>query len=58
MINKVIKYYKKRKHIKYVRDSVCELHNDIFSDAIHGNIHPSRGAIYRKWSRYLRILEL
>jgi hypothetical protein len=58
MINKIIKYYRKRMHIRYVRGCVCELHNKIFHNAIHGNIHPSHGSIYKKWSRYLRILEL
>ena len=58
MIYKLIKYYRKRMHIRYVRRCVCELHNKIFHNAIHGNIHPSHGSIYKKWSRYLRILEL
>ena len=58
MIKKIIKYYRKRKHIRYVRSCVCDLHNKIFKHAIHGHIHPSHGSIYKKWSRYLRILEL
>ncbi len=57
-MNKLIKYYRKRQHIRRIRDYVCDLHNTIFNNAIHGSIRPVHGQLYKKWSRYLRILEL
>jgi hypothetical protein len=58
MINRIARYYRKRKHINYVRNYICELHNDIFKNAIHGSIQPQYSLLYKKWSKYLRILEL
>ena len=39
MIYKLIKYYRKRMHIRYVRRCVCELHNKIFHNAIHAQFY-------------------
>ena len=53
MIYKLAKYYRKRMHIRYVRNCVCDLHNKIFYNAIHGNIHPSHGFHLNKIYSYL-----
>ena len=57
-MNKIARYYRKRKHIMYVRSYVCELHNDIFILALNGNVDTNKANLYKKWNRYLKILEL
>jgi len=57
-MNKIRKYARKRDHINYVRDYVCNLHNEIFQMALVCDVSAQKAALYKKWSRYLRILEL
>tara|TARA_R100000655_G_scaffold20984_1_gene43153 strand:+ start:1255 stop:1428 length:174 start_codon:yes stop_codon:yes gene_type:complete len=57
-MNRIARYYRKRKHIMYVRGYVCELHNDIFNMALNGEVKLYKANLYKKWNRYLRILEL
>ena len=57
-MNRIARYYRKRKHIMYVRGYVCELHNDIFILALNGNVNINKANLYKKWNRYLKILEL
>jgi len=51
------KYIRKKQHINYVRNYVCDLHNEIFKLAIHDCLHPTYGGLYIKYNRYLRLLE-
>ena len=57
-MNRIARYYRKRKHIFYVRNYVCELHNDIFKLALDNCFHPNYSSLYKKYNRYLKILEL
>tara|TARA_R100000805_G_scaffold1591_1_gene2507 strand:+ start:458 stop:634 length:177 start_codon:yes stop_codon:yes gene_type:complete len=58
MIKRLAKYNRKLSHIKYVRDYVCNLHNDIFAKALSCNVDTKKAALYKKYNRYLKILEL
>ena len=57
-MNRIARYYRKKRHIMYVRNYVCELHNDIFKLALEDCFHPNYSILYKKWNRYLKILEL
>ena len=48
---------RKRKHINFVRDYVCELHNTIFHDALNGKVKLHKAITYKKYSKYLKLLE-
>ena len=56
-MSKIKQYKKKKKHINYVTDYVCELHNTIFKNAIHGEVSPIKAELYKKYNRYLRLLK-
>ena len=57
-MNRIIRYIRKKRHISHVRNYVCELHNDIFVKALSCNVDAKKAALYKKYNRYLRILEL
>ena len=57
-MNRIRKYARKRDHVNYVRDYVCSLHNEIFQLALVCDVSAHKAVLYKKWSRYLRILEL
>ena len=57
-MNKIKQYARKKDHINFVRDYVCNLHNDIFQRALNCDVSEHKASLYKKWSRYLRILEL
>ena len=50
-------YKRKRKHIAYVRDYVCDLHNTIFHNAVNGILSPVKVELFKKYSKYLKLLE-
>ena len=56
-MNRYKVYKRKRKHIDYVRDYVCDLHNIIFKNALHGELSPIKSELYKKYSKYLKLLE-
>ena len=56
-MNRYKVYIRKRKHIDYVRDYVCDLHNIIFKNALHGEISPVKSELFKKYSKYLKLLE-
>ena len=56
-MNKYKVYIRKRKHINFVRDYVCELHNTIFKNALHGKLSPVKAKLFIKYSKYLKLLE-
>ena len=51
------KIFRKRKHINFVRDYVCEIHNTIFKNALEGEISPVKSELFKKYSKYLKLLE-
>ena len=51
------KIFRKRKHINFVRDYVCEIHNIIFKNALQGEISPVKSELFKKYSKYLKLLE-
>jgi hypothetical protein len=57
IMNKYKVYIRKRKHINFVRDYVCELHNTIFYNALHGELSPVKVELFKKYSKYLKLLE-
>jgi hypothetical protein len=56
-MNKYRTYIRKRKHIDFVRDYVCELHNTIFHNALNGEVKLHKNIMYKKYSKYLKLLE-
>ena len=56
-MNKIRKYTRKRSHINFVRDYVCELHNTIFKNALNGEISPIKAELFKRYSKYLKLLE-
>ena len=50
-------YKRKRKHIAYVRDYVCDLHNSIFINALNGELSLVKNELFKKYSKYLKLLE-
>ena len=56
-MNKIKVYKRKQDHLHFVRGYVCDLHNKIFQLAIHGCLYPNGVELYKKYNRYLRLLE-
>ena len=56
-MNRIGKYARKKDHINFVRDYVCSLHNTIFHNAIHGILSPIKVELYKKYNKYLKLLE-
>jgi hypothetical protein len=57
-MNRIARYIRKKRHISYVRGYVCELHNDIFIKALTCDVDAKKSLLYKKYNRYLKILEL
>jgi len=57
MMNKIRIYIRKRNHINYVTDYVCEVHNTIFKNAIHGELSPIKASLFKKYNRYLKLIK-
>ena len=56
-MNKIKHYARKKNHINYVRDYVCDLHNTIFHNAVNGILSPVKVELFKKYSKYLKLLE-
>jgi len=56
-MNRIARYYRKKRHIMYVRNYVCELHNTIFHNALNGEVKLHKNITYKKYSKYLKLLE-
>ena len=56
-MNRIKKYKRKKNHINYVRDYVCDLHNTIFKKALEGEVSPIKAILFKKYNKYLRLLE-
>tara|TARA_R100001594_G_scaffold62275_2_gene96587 strand:- start:576 stop:752 length:177 start_codon:yes stop_codon:yes gene_type:complete len=57
MVNKIIKYNRKRNHINYVQNYVDNLYADIFRAALSGNIILNNNKLFKKYSKYLELLK-
>jgi len=57
-MNKIKKYIRKKKHINFVQDYVDDLMTHIFRNAVNGQlVHPSKSVLFKKYSKYLKILK-
>jgi len=56
-MNKIRIYIRKRKHINYVTDYVCEVHNTIFKNAINNELSPIKAGLFKKYNRYLKLIK-
>ena len=56
-MNRIWRYKRKKNHINFVRDYVCSLHNTIFHNATCGILSPIKVELYRKYNKYLKLLE-
>ena len=56
MIKKIKKYIRKRKHVSYMTQVVCELHNEIFNDALNDRINKNKALLVKKYNRRLKLI--
>ena len=56
MINKIKKHIRKRKHVHYMVQTVCELHNEIFNDALNDKINKNKALLIKKYNRRLKLI--
>ena len=57
-MNKIKRHIRKRKHVDFVQDYVDGLMTHIFRNAVNGQlVHPSKSVLFKKYSRYLKILK-
>ena len=50
------KYIRKRKHIHYMTQTVCDLHNEIFNDALNEVINKNKALLIKKYNRRLTLI--
>jgi len=50
------KYFRKRKHVHYMVQIVCELHNEIFNDALNNKINKNKALLIKKYNRRLKLI--
>ena len=51
------KIFRKKQHIWFVEHMTCLLHNEIFQNAIHGELSPIKAELFKKYNRYLTLLK-
>ena len=51
------KIFRKKRHIWFVEHMTCTLHREIFNNAINGELSPIKVKLYKKYTRYLKLLE-
>ena len=51
------KIFRKKRHIWFVEYMTCVLHREIFNNAINGELSPIKVKLYKKYTRYLKLLE-
>jgi hypothetical protein len=56
MIKKIKKHIRKRKHVHYMTQVVCELHNEIFNDALNDKINRNKALLIKKYNRRLKLI--
>jgi len=51
------KIFRKKRHIWFVEYYCVLLHNEIFENAIHGQLSPIKVELFKKYNRYLKLLK-
>jgi len=51
------KIFRKRMHINYIEHYVCKLRQEVFQNAIHGQLSPIKVELFKKYNRYLKLLK-
>lgn len=50
------KYYRKRRHVHYMTQMICDLHNEIFNDALNEVINKNKALLIKKYNRRLNLI--
>jgi hypothetical protein len=56
MIKSIKHHVRKRKHIHYMTQTVCDLHNEIFNDALNEVINKNKALLIKKYNRRLKLI--
>jgi len=56
MIKNIKHRIRKRKHVHYMTQIVCELHNEIFNDALNEVINKNKALLIKKYNRRLKLI--
>ena len=51
------KIFRKIRHMNMVEHYVCRLRQEIFQNAIHGQLSPIKVELFKKYNRYLKLLK-
>ena len=51
MIKNIKNHIRKRKHVHYMSQLVCELHNEIFNDALNEKLNKNKALLIKKYNR-------
>jgi len=51
------KLFRKIRHMNAVEHHVCRLRQEIFQNAIHGQLSPIKVELFKKYNRYLKLLK-
>ena len=51
------KLFRKIRHMNAVEHHVCKLRQEIFQNAIHGQLSPIKVELFKKYNRYLKLLK-
>ena len=51
------KIFRKKQHIWFVEHIIFKLHQEIFENAIHGQLSPIKVELFKKYNRYLKLLK-
>ena len=55
MIKNIKNHIRKRKHVHYMSQLVCELHNEIFNDALNEKLNKNKALLIKKNNRRLKL---
>ena len=51
------KIFRKRLHMNTVEHHVCKLRQEIFKNALDGELSPIKIELFKKYNRYLKLLK-
>ena len=51
------KIFRKRLHMNTVEHHVCKLRQEIFKNALDGELSPVKVKLFKKYNRYLKLLK-
>lgn len=55
-MKRIKEHIRKRKHIHYMTQTVCDLHNEIFNDALNGVVNKNKALLIKKYNRRLTLI--